>query len=1141
MTDKKKNQTGDDPGEQFRKWINREAGEESDRPTDPGAPTNANLQEGDTGPLQLSSTESAPPVFGGESEPARTTVPGKPASVSTHAAPTWPGEQTSPASGVQATGGAGRPPAQPAAHDLPRPAPQVDTGATHVSPAAYQPPDWSNQPAFEAQPPYTPPKRPQPQQPYGQPTGGYPPIQRPPAQHPAPPYPPAQHPAARRRPVTPVRPPNKRSASGCVLRTIFVSLFALVLVALCVLTLMFYEYYRIAATLPGIADLRQRAAQFETTRILDRNGDLLYEILDPSAGRRTYVTLDQISPYLVAAVIATEDKGFYAHPGFDVTAIVRAFWQNYQSGETVSGASTITQQLARNLLMTPEERSEQSYQRKMREAILAAEITRRYSKNEILELYLNEVYFGNLAYGVQAASETYFRTQAGQLDLGQSSFLAGLPQAPAIYDIYTNPEATLARQKDVLALMYQLSQEQGCIYVSNAKQRVCVDAVMATNAATQIQQYSFKPPDIQIRYPHWVNYVRAQLEATFDAQTIYRAGFTVYTTLDPKLQDEAQEAVSQQVATMGKQNAQSGALVAIQPTSGEILAMVGSADFYNEAISGQVNMAVSPRQPGSSIKPLTYLAAFEKGWTPATLIWDVPTDFTPSGLPNDPGPTYTPVNYDGLFHGPVTVRTALANSYNIPAVKALQFVGIYDDPAVRGDQGFIAFAKRMGITTLTREDYGLSLTLGGGEVSLLELSGAFSTIANRGLKIPLVAITKIVDYQGEVRFEQKTPQGEQVIRPEHAYLITSILSDNAARQPAFGRNNVLELPFQAAVKTGTTNDFRDNWTIGFTPNLVVGVWVGNPDYTPMKNTTGLSGAAPIWSSFMQTVIRERTGGSSAPFTPPQGIMEQTICAISGTLPSQWCPKQRREVFAVTQPPLSKENDLWQKVALDTWTGLRASSACAEFTQDRLALNVSDASARKWIRKTGQGQAWASQMGFDPPISFVPSRECRADDPRPSLNIVYPADNTVIQESSVDIYALASASNGFEFWQLSYGEGQDPHEWQTLAEGREAFNQPEVIYQWDLSDFTDQIVTLRLFMKGPDPAFAERKIRLLLQAPEATATPLPPPTDTPPPTELPPTSTVEPYPILTPAPTETPLPTAADYFLPIPTWPFWPRP
>ncbi len=1065
--------------------------------------------EGDTGPLKLTGLPEIPAPFGGKETDHPQTKPAP-------SRPVDPDAVTQIDTPIQHNG--------PAYGSLPRSVSQVDDGATHVSAAAYQPlqrppvqKSTLQQPAASkpaasrpaaGSPPPRPLTRPQLTQ------QAAPPVRRPPVQKPA---------AAHKVPA-PKKTFDWSSGLGCLLRFTFIGVFGLTIIALCTLSIMFYQYYRIAATLPDIADLRERASQFETTRIFDRNGNILYEILDPSAGRRTYVPLEKISPYMVAATIATEDQGFYSHPGFDITAIIRAFWQNYQGGEIVSGASTITQQLARNLLFSPEERSEQSYERKMREAILAAEITRRYSKDEILELYINEIYYGNLAYGVEAAAETYFGTTAEQLDLAQASFLAGLGQAPAVYDVYTNPEGTFSRQKDVLTLMYVVSKEQDCIFVGNSPERVCVDAIAVTNAAKQLKDFSFKSPDVQIRYPHWVNYIRSVLESQYDPQTIYRAGFNVYTTLDPKLQDIAQAALSQQVESMKGQNAQSGALVAIRPSTGEILAMVGSADFYNEAISGQVNMAISPRQPGSSIKPLTYLAAFEKEWTPATLIWDVPTGFPPSGLPEDTREPYTPVNYDGGFHGPVTVRSALANSYNIPAVKALQHVGIYDNPAVPGEDGFIPFSRRMGITTLTQPDYGLSLTLGGGEVTLLELTGAYSTIANQGRRLPLVAIKKITDFQGNLMYEQRQAPGEQAVRAEHAYLITSILSDNQARRPAFGANNVLELPFPAAVKTGTTNDFRDNWTIGFTPDLAVGVWIGNPDYTPMKNATGLSGAAPVWASVMQSAVQEIGRSSQAQFTRPPGVVEQTICSISGTIPSQWCPHQRSEVFAINQPPLSADKDLWQKATLDTWTGLRASPVCSEFVQDKIVLNVVEASARKWIRRDPQGQAFANQIGFEPPILFAPTRECKADDPRPVLDFAYPRDTNQITDALLDIYIVANVQGGFEYWELSYGFGDEPDEWDVLARDNNGKPQPEVVYNWDLIGFPNDMVTLRLYMKGPESAYAERKIRLFIQAPTPTPVPIPTETPIPFPTEAPPPIfetpfPTEPFPF--PTPTETP--------------------
>ncbi len=910
-----------------------------------------------------------------------------------------------------------------------------------------------------------------------------------------------------------------RKKLGCILRSMIIMVFAVVAIGLILSALAIYQYYTVAATLPSVDDLKTHASQFETTRILDRNGNLLYEILDPNAGRRTYTPLDKISPYVVAATIATEDKGFYSHPGFDVFAIVRAYWQNATSGVTISGASTITQQVARALLMTADERYEQSYERKMREAILAAEITRRYSKNDILELYLNEFNYANLAYGIEAAAETYFNKPAENLNLAESSFLAGLPQAPSVYDIFTNREATLQRQQQVLILMYELSQESNCIYVSNSVQRICVGVTEAAMAASEIDKYPFKPSYVYMRYPHWVQFVRSQLEQLYDPQIIYRSGFTVTTTLDPGLQDQAQQMVSDQIASMADLNATNGALVSIRPATGEILTMIGSADFYNTNISGQVNMATSQtRQPGSSIKPITYAAAFEKGWTPSTLIWDVPSEFPPSGNLDDPRDPYIPVNYDGKFHGPVTVRTALSNSYNVPAVKTLQFIGIYDDPSTSESEGMIGMATRLGLTSLTRNDYGLALTLGGGEVSLLEMTGAFSVFANGGKRIPPVAILNITDFNGEVIYNYEPPAGEQVIRSQHAYLISSILSDNEARAPMFGRNSILELPFQVAAKTGTTNDFRDNWTLGYTPDVAVGVWVGNADYTPMVNTTGLSGAAPIWAQFMQTAIQQLTGGSPTPFLRPSGIVDMVICTISGTEPSAYCPNQRNEIFASDQPPLPASQDLWQNIEIDTWTGLRASEECKESVTRHLSLNVPDGGARNWILGTTQGQNWAREMGFTDTIVFSPNRACTAGDPHPEMAFINPKEDDIISTNPLEMFIIANASSNFRSFLLEYGKGRSPTEWFLLVpESGNPASSDQSVVTWDLTDIQTNWVTIRMYLTSDDGHYAEKIMRFQLNIPTPTATPTATTTRTPRPTR---TATVTPTATATSTPTAT---------------------
>lgn len=985
---------------------------------------------------------------------------------------------------------------------LPRRVDEIDIGATRVSPAAYNAP-----------------LRP----PAGRPApGGY-----------------TSGPAGTRRtsPGTSPQVAAVRSAtqgttrktatsfwkgrSGCLIKALIASLFALVAFALLAGSIVLYQYYAIARTLPSVSDLRQRASQFETTRILDRNGAVLYEIIDPNAGRRTYIPLEEMSPNILAATIATEDKEFYSHPGFDLAAITRALWENYLTQGQGGGASTITQQLARNLLLSPEERVQRTYARKAREIILAAEITRRYSKDEILELYLNENYYGNLAYGIEAAAETYFGKTADQLTLAEASFLAGLPQSPSIYDIYTNPEDTLRRHQQVLVLMFQLSLEQDCIRVSNSEEPVCVSAPDATNAANEMKAYPFRPPNIDIRYPHWVNFVRAQLEEMYDPQTIYRSGFTITTSLDPTLQDLAQQIVADQVATLADKNASNGALVAIRPSTGEILAMVGSADFYDASIDGQVNMATSPtRQPGSSIKPINYVAAFEKGWTPATLIWDVPSEFPPSGDPNDPREPYKPVNYDEKFHGPVTVRTALANSFNVPAVKTLDFVGIYDDPDTPEPDGMVAMAERLGITSLARPDYGLSLTLGGGDVSLLEMTGAFGVFANGGQRVPPVAILKILDHTGALVYEQETVPGDQVIRADHAYLITSILSDNEARSWMFGPNSALNLPFPAAAKTGTTNDFRDNWTLGYTPDLVAGVWVGNADYTPMVNTSGLSGAAPIWSQFMQSAVPYVSGGAPGGFVPPEGITEKIVCAISGTEPSNWCKGQRREIFAADQPPLPPGQDLYRKTTLDTWTGLEASAACEEYTEERMVINTfGDPWAEQWLG-TNQGRNWLEQNGFDRDASFAPQRECTADDPQPTIEFRGLQDGDLIKDFDLEIKAVIDAPDGITSWQLESGTGGG---WELLAEGKGALENPTTLLEWNLRGIEGDAAALRLYVTGPH-GFAQREIGLSLQLPTPTPTPtlMPSATATPPPT-----GTATPIPTVTssPLPAESPTPAA----------------
>jgi len=933
----------------------------------------------------------------------------------------------------------------------------------------------------------------------------------------------------------PLAPPRRPGINwGCLWRIFLFAALGGFVLALLALGMAVYSYWSIARTLPKVDDLSAHASQFETTRVYDSKNNLLYQIVDPQAGRRTHVPLDKISPYLIAATIATEDQNFYSHPGFDPVGIVRAIYQNLRSGETVSGASTITQQLVRALVLSSEERAQRTSLRKIREIILAAEITRTYSKDEILELYLNEIYYGNLAYGIEAASETYFNKPASDLTLSEGSFLAGLPQAPSVYDVFTNKEVTLNRQHQVLGLMLEL----GCIPISTRAEPVCVTMDDLSQAFFELDSYPFTPPKSDARFPHWVIYIRQLLEDQYGAQTIYRSGFNVYTTLDPDLQALGEASVAEQIAALADRHVTDGALVALRPSTGEILAMVGS-DNYNDPVDGQINMALRPRQPGSSIKPLTYVQAFEKGWTPATLIWDVPTEF-----PDGSNPPYKPVNYDGRFHGPVLVRAALANSYNIPAVKALQFVGIY------GDGSFIKFAESLGITSFDRNDYGLSLTLGGGEVPLVQMVGAYGALANGGQRVFPVAVLKITDFNGQLICQQTLRRGENpdnplpcqlqpdnwdrpVITPENAYLISHVLADNEARTPAFGPSSPLLLSFPAAVKTGTTNDFRDNWTIGYTPDLVAGVWVGNADFTPMVHTTGVTGAAPIWHAFMEGAL----AGRATPFARPAGIMEKTICSISGAEPSEFCPPSfiRTELFSATNGPLPKDRDLWEKAFIDPFTGLRQSSDCAKyyqpdllFAQEKTVIAVADPWAQKWLIEDPNGQAWATTHGLTPPIAWAPTAECTADSPHPIMSFAYPPEGATLT-GKMEITGQANATKDFDHFTLEYGLSHDPIGWgQLLGPTTNPIPETGHLADWDLSVVPDGPVTLRLIVFNKAGGSAEARVHFTVQNPTPAPTEIP--TSAPRPTSPPqPTATTAPLPTVTstlvpPAtPTETLLP------------------
>ncbi len=642
---------------------------------------------------------------------------------------------------------------------------------------------------------------------------------------------------------------------------------------------------------------------FQSTFVYDRYGSQLFEAF--GEGRRSTVSYDKFPQDLINATIAIEDGSFRSNLGIDVPATTVAFFQFVGAGgsDDTAGGSTITQQLVRNVLFDPEKRAERSVQRKLEEILLAVLLTQRRTKDDILALYLNEIYYGNLSYGAQTASQTFFGKDVQNLTLGEAALLAGLPQAPANLDPL-NPDPNV----------------QNAVYT---RWRLVLDEMVDKGFITAQQRdeafsqgLSFNPPQTSLKAPHFTVYAQREFERLmvslgYTPDQVARGGYMIFTTIDQNVNDIALQAARSQVASLAGNRVSNAAVLVMKPLTGEILGMVGSIDYNSTTIDGRVNVTTAFRQPGSTMKAFTYAAAMERGMTPADVLWDTRTEIGIAGQP-----LYTPVNYDRTFHGPMNMRRALANSYNIPAVQTIRMAGV---------DYLLQFLQRFGVETLGNDAsrYGLSLTLGGGELSLVELLNGYNVFANLGSYVRPTAIlcvlnaeTRQIIYQYENGCPQgtETPQtvnrqgfGKQVLDPRIAYIITDILSDNVARSPAMGTNSPLRtVNIESAVKTGTTDDFKDNWTVGYTSNVSVGVWVGNNDGTPMANVSGLAGAAPIWNTVMSNIYGNparlnafAVGGQLRPDKPaaPGGISIRQMCDVRRVSdPSPTCPTLNEWAF-----------------------------------------------------------------------------------------------------------------------------------------------------------------------------------------------------------------------------------------------------
>ena len=710
------------------------------------------------------------------------------------------------------------------------------------------------------------------------------------------------------------------------------------------------QYHDLQNTLPPAKNIFSES--FQTTRIYDRNNNLLQEVDDPNGYWRTFVPYEQISPNLINATISAEDATFWTNQGVEPIAIARGAFIIF-SGAGSSGGSTITQQLVRALYPT-QIGDQYAISRKVREAIAAYQLDQSYSKTDIITMYLNQIFYGQRSYGAEAASQMYFQKHASELDLAEASLLAGVPQLPTTYNPYVNFDLAKKRQSYVLDQMVKL----GYITRDQANQAFAETLTIHGDRSGKVRDD-----------PHFTQYVRDYITEHYGEDALYRGGLQVYTTIDSQLQHDAEKIVADRVAEVAPYNVTNGAAVIEQPETGEILAMVGSANFDDPSIDGQINITTSPQQPGSTMKPIVYSAAFEQmHWNPGTTLLDAPF----SRVTNDPNNPYQPKNFTGNFYGAVTIRTALSNSLNIPALKAAENVG----PA-----GVIEMGQRLGMKTSfdqTADYYGLPVALGGAEVKLTELVNAYATISNEGKYVPITPITKITDSQGNVLFQLNTKNpldsAPQVLRAEYAYQIIDILSDNKARHLLFGEGNTWELTQQAlnrqlATKSGTTNDDRDSLAMGFTTAAVVGVWTGNTDNSVMQPAPGTMGSPAIFSDLMKLVHNDSRytsliqdgNGQAYPtnFPRPSGVYDGQVCNGDAHSPGNGS-STRTELLARGNEPTLLCNQM------SDWEQRDLNEVMPELNDPRLVSGAADSIRRYANEMTG------GAMGGSPPIQSTAS-------------------------------------------------------------------------------------------------------------------------------------------------------------------------
>ncbi len=847
-------------------------------------------------------------------------------------------------------------------------------------------------------------------------------------------------------------------------------------------------YTVITENLPTPGEVEAASVQtFETTKIYDRTGKhLLYEVIDPLSGDRNWVTLSSMPEYVVCGTVAMEDKTFWTNPGFNPRGIARAFFDNLQGGE-IQGGSSITQQVVKNSVIPLEERFEKSYARKIKELLISVELTRLYDKEKILEWYINTNFYGNLAYGIDAAARVYFDKSVSELTLSETATLLAIPQYPLL-NPFDAPEDALSRKKIVLRRMV----EEGCITSAEAEV-----------AEAEPWQLAESQKRFDIKAPHFSMYVRHELEEKFGPELVAGGGLRVYTTLDLDLNTQAQCAaqtylrilsaedptvvIPEAVASgceaaqyipdvranrIGKDfNVKNSAVVVIRPTTGEILAMIGSVDYWNEEIDGKFNVAADGlRQPGSSFKPFTYVTFLSQGHNAAYMFLDVRQAFEQgAGMP-----PYVPENYSRTYHGPVSLRGALARSLNIPAVEAMSIAGI---------DNVLRTAHQMGITTLDQslQHYGLSLTLGGGEVKLIDMVYAFSVFANNGTmygthvpenelrpgfrELNPVAILRVEDRNGNVLEQYEQPETRSILDSRLAYLITNIISDRRARIPAFGTPNSLELANErpAAAKTGTTNNFTDNWTVGYTPQYVTGVWMGNKDADDyMINTPGAYGASYIWHAVMEYAHRD---APIVPFTQPPGLEQVAVCSVSGLLPTEHCPTTYELMIPGTEP--TEPDNIYQVYPINKETGKLATIYTPPELIEHKVYKILPPEAQDWINSLPEDR----RAEYVPPSEYdtVGPNQAQAE-----VSITSPEPYAYVGGV---VPIIGNARGNMAFYRLVFGKGLNPTEWMQI--GPDHGNQVEnnLLENFDTTGLENVPYTIQLQVVGHDQQVRQAAIQV----------------------------------------------------------------